>query len=158
MFEVGWSEYLVIFGLALVVLGPEKLPKLAASIGRWVGRARTMARQFRDQLESEAGSIRETMHDVQKDFESAATGLETSISDVKQEVETGLQEPAPVAEPAAESAVVADAGAGAAAAGTATATADADNETTAELPAAISIPEDSAGGPTPGEVQDERRP
>jgi len=73
---------------------------------------------------------------------------------VKQEVETGLQEPAPVAEPAAESAVVADA----AAAGTATATADADNETTAELPAAISIPEDSAGGPTPGEVQDERRP
>jgi sec-independent protein translocase protein TatB len=149
MFEVGWSEYLVIFGLALVVLGPEKLPKLAASIGRWVGRARTMARQFRDQLESEAGSIRETIHDVQKDFESAATGLETNINDVKQEVETGLQEPAaaPDAHPAVEPAAAADAGL----------TTDADNETTAELPTPISIPEDSAGGPTPGEAQDERK-
>jgi Tat protein translocase TatB subunit len=54
MFEVGFTELLVIFALALVVLGPEKLPKLAAQVGRWVGRARAMARQFRDQLEVEA--------------------------------------------------------------------------------------------------------
>lgn len=54
MFEVGWSEMLLIIALALVVLGPEKLPKLAAQVGRWVGRARNMARQFRDQLEEEA--------------------------------------------------------------------------------------------------------
>jgi sec-independent protein translocase protein TatB len=53
MFEVGFSEMLVIFGLALVVLGPERLPRLVAQIGRWAGRARAMARQFRDQLETE---------------------------------------------------------------------------------------------------------
>jgi sec-independent protein translocase protein TatB len=53
MFEVGFSELLVIMALALVVLGPEKLPKLAAQVGRWVGRARAMARQFREQLEDE---------------------------------------------------------------------------------------------------------
>jgi sec-independent protein translocase protein TatB len=35
------------------VLGPEKLPRVVAEIGRWVGRARAMARQFREQLEEE---------------------------------------------------------------------------------------------------------
>lgn len=54
MFEVGFSEMLLILALALIVLGPEKLPRLAAQIGRWMGRARNMARQFREQLEEEA--------------------------------------------------------------------------------------------------------
>lgn len=54
MFEVGFSEMLLIAVLALVVLGPEKLPRVAAQVGRWVGRARAMARQFREQLEEEA--------------------------------------------------------------------------------------------------------
>jgi len=53
MFDIGFSEVLVIFVLALVVLGPEKLPKVAAQVGRWIGRARGMARQFREQLEEE---------------------------------------------------------------------------------------------------------
>jgi len=57
MFEVGLSELLVIFALALIVLGPEKLPKLSQQVGRWVGRARAMARQFRDQLEEEAHNL-----------------------------------------------------------------------------------------------------
>lgn len=54
MFEVGFSELLLIMGLALLVLGPEKLPKVVTEIGRWMGRARAMARQFKDQLEMEA--------------------------------------------------------------------------------------------------------
>jgi sec-independent protein translocase protein TatB len=54
MFEVGFSELLLIMGLALLVLGPEKLPKVVSEIGRWMGRARAMARQFREQLEDEA--------------------------------------------------------------------------------------------------------
>jgi sec-independent protein translocase protein TatB len=35
------------------VLGPEKLPRVVSEVGRWVGRARAMARQFREQLEEE---------------------------------------------------------------------------------------------------------
>jgi sec-independent protein translocase protein TatB len=35
------------------VLGPEKLPRVVSELGRWVGRARAMARQFREQLEEE---------------------------------------------------------------------------------------------------------
>jgi len=54
VFEVGFTELLLIFALALVVLGPERLPKVASQVGRWVGRARAMARQFREQLEEEA--------------------------------------------------------------------------------------------------------
>jgi sec-independent protein translocase protein TatB len=53
MFEVGFTEIILIAGLALIVLGPERLPGLAAQIGRWVGRARAMARQLRDQLDQE---------------------------------------------------------------------------------------------------------
>ncbi len=53
MFEVGFSEILLISVIALVVLGPEKLPRLAAQVGRWMGKARSMARQFREQLEEE---------------------------------------------------------------------------------------------------------
>jgi sec-independent protein translocase protein TatB len=53
MFDIGFSEILVIFILALIVLGPEKLPKVVREVGRWVGRARAMARQFQEQLEDE---------------------------------------------------------------------------------------------------------
>ena len=53
MLDIGFSEILLIFVLALVVLGPEKLPRVAAQVGRWIGRARGMARQFREQLEEE---------------------------------------------------------------------------------------------------------
>jgi len=53
MFEVGFTEIILIFGIALLVLGPARLPKLAADLGRWAGRARSMARQLRTQLEQE---------------------------------------------------------------------------------------------------------
>lgn len=53
MFGIGFSEYVVIALLALIVLGPEKLPRVAAQVGKWIGRARSMARKFREQLEDE---------------------------------------------------------------------------------------------------------
>jgi Tat protein translocase TatB subunit len=53
MFDVGFWEIVLIFGLGLMVLGPEKLPRIAAQLGRWVGRARRTASQLRWQLERE---------------------------------------------------------------------------------------------------------
>jgi len=53
MFGVDFSELVVIFAVALIVLGPTRMPALVRKIGKWVGKARGMARQFREQLESE---------------------------------------------------------------------------------------------------------
>jgi sec-independent protein translocase protein TatB len=53
LFEGRFSEILIIFILALIVLGPEKLPRVVSEAGRWLGRARAMTRQFREQLEEE---------------------------------------------------------------------------------------------------------
>lgn len=53
MFDFAFSELLVICVVALVVLGPTRLPGLVRKVGRWVGKARAMARDFREQLENE---------------------------------------------------------------------------------------------------------
>jgi Tat protein translocase TatB subunit len=53
MFDVGFSELVLLFVIGLLVLGPEKLPKVATQIGRWVGRARRTASHLRHQLERE---------------------------------------------------------------------------------------------------------
>lgn len=58
MFEIGFWELALLFGLGLIVLGPEKLPKIADQLGRYAGQARRMARSFseqiRDEIEAEA--------------------------------------------------------------------------------------------------------
>ena len=55
MFDVGFWELIILFGLGLVILGPERLPKVAMQIGNWAGQARRMARtlttQMRDELD-----------------------------------------------------------------------------------------------------------
>lgn len=56
MLDFGFSEILLTSAIALVVLGPERLPKVARQLGNWVGRARVMARQFSEQLEREANA------------------------------------------------------------------------------------------------------
>jgi Tat protein translocase TatB subunit len=63
MFEGRFPEVLIIFVVALVVLGPHKLPQVAALVGRWLGNARAMARQFRDQLEEEARNMQRPVVD-----------------------------------------------------------------------------------------------
>jgi sec-independent protein translocase protein TatB len=53
MFDVGFPELVLVFVIALLVLGPQRLPKVAAELGKWVGRARRTATQLRRQLERE---------------------------------------------------------------------------------------------------------
>jgi len=56
MLDVGFSEILLTSAIALIVLGPEKLPKVARQVGNWMGRARAMARQLTEQLEREVSA------------------------------------------------------------------------------------------------------
>ena len=53
MFDVGFMELVLVSVIGLLVLGPQRLPKVAAELGKWVGRARRTATQLRRQLERE---------------------------------------------------------------------------------------------------------
>jgi sec-independent protein translocase protein TatB len=59
MFDVGFSELVLLFVIGLLILGPERLPRVAAKLGRWVGHARRTATQLRLQFEREM-----TMQDI----------------------------------------------------------------------------------------------
>jgi len=65
MLDFSISKLAVLALLALLVLGPEKLPKVASQLGRWAGRARVMARNLRAQLEQEV-SYDELLKEKQK--------------------------------------------------------------------------------------------
>ncbi|MEQ1887968.1 MAG: Sec-independent protein translocase protein TatB [Alphaproteobacteria bacterium] len=51
MLDVGWQELLVIAVVAIIVVGPRELPQLMRSVGRWMGKARRMAREFQYNIE-----------------------------------------------------------------------------------------------------------
>ena len=53
MFDVGFWELLFVLTLALLVLGPDKLPGAVSNVGRWLGRARVLARGLKMQIERE---------------------------------------------------------------------------------------------------------
>jgi Tat protein translocase TatB subunit len=62
MFDVGFSELVLLFVIGLLILGPERLPRVAAQLGRWMGKARRTAHQLRMQLEREM-----TMNDIMRE-------------------------------------------------------------------------------------------
>jgi len=53
MSGIGFSELIILALIGLIVLGPERLPRVASQIGNWVGQARRMTRVMRRQLEDE---------------------------------------------------------------------------------------------------------
>ncbi len=53
MFDIGFWELIILFGLGLVILGPERLPKVAMQLGNWAGQARRMARSLTSQIRDE---------------------------------------------------------------------------------------------------------
>jgi sec-independent protein translocase protein TatB len=75
MLDVGFSEILLTSVIALVVLGPERLPKVARQVGNWMGRARAMARQLSEQLDREVAAA-----DITKDIAKATSDLKSATS------------------------------------------------------------------------------
>lgn len=53
MSGIGFSELIILFLIGLIVLGPEKLPRVASQLGSWLGQARRMTRMMKRQLEDE---------------------------------------------------------------------------------------------------------
>ena len=51
MFDIGWSELVVIAVVALIAIGPKELPGVLRMVGQWMGKARKMASEFQGQFQ-----------------------------------------------------------------------------------------------------------
>ncbi len=67
MFDIGWSEMAIIMLLALIIIGPKDLPRVARTIGQWVRKGRMLAREFQTSLEDMAKEAE--LDDVKKAIE-----------------------------------------------------------------------------------------
>ncbi len=81
MFDVGFSELVLCFFVALVVLGPERLPAVARAIGRWTGMARSYMRNLSSELEKESQAA-----ELKKQISEAREALKEQADAFKQEV------------------------------------------------------------------------
>jgi sec-independent protein translocase protein TatB len=76
MFDIGWSEFVVIAVVALIAIGPKELPGVLRMVGQWMGKARRMAAEFQGQFQE---AMREAeMADLKKSFDEVketATGF-----------------------------------------------------------------------------------
>ena len=98
MFDIGWSELLVIAVVAIVVVGPKDLPKLMRSFGHYAGKLRRAASDFQRQFEE---AMRESeVEEVRKAIESVRT--ETPSLDLKASIDKPMMLPKPEAVPPAD--------------------------------------------------------
>jgi sec-independent protein translocase protein TatB len=81
MFDVGFSELVLCFVVALVVLGPQKLPAVARALGRWTARARGYVRNLSTELERESGGA-----GLKRDLDEAARAVREAASGVKEDL------------------------------------------------------------------------
>jgi sec-independent protein translocase protein TatB len=68
MFDIGWSEMLMIIVVMIIVVGPKDLPRALYTLGQWVGKIRMAARQFQDTIEQAAHQT--GLDEVQKEVRS----------------------------------------------------------------------------------------
>lgn len=109
MFDIGFSEIVVIAVVALIVIGPERLPKTARTLGLLFGRLQRYVNDVKADIgrEMELDELRKLQREVQtaatdlkSSVESAAQGVETSVRDVERDLNAGAFEGAPPARPA----------------------------------------------------------
>ena len=76
MFDIGWSEFVLIAVVALIAIGPKELPGVLRTVGQWMGKARKMAAEFQSQFQE---AMKEAeMADLKKSFDEvreAASGF-----------------------------------------------------------------------------------
>ncbi|WP_050384330.1 Sec-independent protein translocase protein TatB [Bradyrhizobium pachyrhizi] len=99
MFDIGWSELVVIAVVALIAIGPKELPGVLRMVGQWMGKARKMASEFQGQFQE---AMREAeMADLKKSFDEvreAATGITSGniMTSLQKDVSDALQIDKPV--------------------------------------------------------------
>jgi sec-independent protein translocase protein TatB len=88
MFDVAFSEIVLIAVVALVVIGPERLPKVARTLGHMFGRLQRYVNEVKADInrEIELDELRKLKNEVQ----TAAQNLEHSVTQAAQDVESGV--------------------------------------------------------------------
>lgn len=95
MFDIGWSELLIIGAVALIVIGPRDLPRTLRAIGQMTAKVRRMAGEFQSQFneamrEAELDEIRrnvESVKDVTSAFDKPFNPIETARREIKSAIE-----------------------------------------------------------------------
>lgn len=95
MFDFGFSELIVIGAVALVVLGPERLPTVARTAGEWLGKAQRLVQQVKSDIEREAElselkKIQEEAKSVADDLNKTVKGQVDQISGEIKDLETSV--------------------------------------------------------------------
>ena len=84
MFDIGWSELLVIAVVALIAIGPKELPGVLRMVGQWMGKIRRMASDFQGQFqeamrEAEVEGLKKEFDDI-TNTASSVTSFDPGIS------------------------------------------------------------------------------
>ena len=90
MFDIGFSEMVVIAVVALVVIGPEKLPKTARTLGHLFGRLQRYVNDVKSDINREMEL--EELRKLQTEVQGAAREIETSMSTAARDLESGVRE------------------------------------------------------------------
>ena len=92
MFDISFSELALCFVVALVVLGPERLPKVARTLGRWSGQAKSYMRNLTAELERETNvaEIKKQFEDAQRTIRENRDEVERSIRATTDDVRKNL--------------------------------------------------------------------
>jgi sec-independent protein translocase protein TatB len=86
MFDLGWTELLVIGIVALIVVGPKDLPGMFRTVGNFVGKAKRMAREFSKAMNDAADDA--GVGDVKRSLDAAANPMKTAMGEVKKSTES----------------------------------------------------------------------
>jgi sec-independent protein translocase protein TatB len=94
MFDIGFLELCLIGVIALIVIGPEKLPRVARTIGLWTGKARGVIRTVKYDIDEQIRmeELKESMQKVASVAESTLSKSVDSVEDSMQNVEKEIKD------------------------------------------------------------------
>ncbi|XXQ67612.1 Sec-independent protein translocase protein TatB [Neisseriaceae bacterium B1] len=97
MFDLSFTEMLLAGVVALVVLGPERLPKVARTVGEWVGKVQRLAANVKSELAAQADYVE--MAKIKAEVESAAQEIREEIKDFEHQLQEETQQISELAKP-----------------------------------------------------------